>query len=48
MYLKAAMFVVIGVACVAILFLEQPTLRTAVLLGLAVWAFAAPTISRST
>lgn len=39
MYVKAAMFVCIGVACVAILLLDQPTLRTAVLLALAIWAF---------
>ncbi len=39
MYVKAAIFVFIGVVCVAILFLDQPTLRTAVLLALAIWAF---------
>ncbi|MBI5775332.1 MAG: hypothetical protein HZA89_16550 [Verrucomicrobia bacterium] len=39
MYLKAALLLVIGVTCVALLFLDQPTLRTAVLLALAVWAF---------
>lgn len=39
MYVKAALFVVIGSVSVAILFLDQPTVRTAVLLALAIWSF---------
>ena len=39
MWLKALGFVVIGGCCFGLLWLEQPTLRTAVYLGLLVWAF---------
>jgi hypothetical protein len=39
MYLKAALFVLIGAACFALVWLEQRTLLTAVLLVLMVWAF---------
>ncbi|TWT32306.1 hypothetical protein KOR34_40680 [Posidoniimonas corsicana] len=39
MYLKAAMFVAIGVLASVLLLLDSPTLRTASLLALAVWAF---------
>ena len=40
MYLKAAMFVVIGCTCFALLWMANPTILTAVLLALMVWAFA--------
>lgn len=39
MVLKAALLVAIGVLGVALLLLESPTLRTAGLLALTVWAF---------
>ena len=39
-YLKAGLFVVIGVASSAALVLEKPTVKVAVLLALAVWGFA--------
>ncbi len=39
MYLKGFLFLVIGVMAVAGLLLETPTLQTALLLGLAIWAF---------
>ena len=37
--LKGALFVALGIAAVALLWLEQPTLKTALLLALAVWCF---------
>jgi len=40
MYLKAALFVVIGVTASTILILDSPSLRTALLLLVAIWAFA--------
>ena len=40
MYLKAALFVVIGVVASATLIIEHPRWRTALLLALAVWSFA--------
>ena len=40
MYLKAVLFVVIGVMAVVLLLLDSPHVRTAVLLALAIWAFA--------
>lgn len=40
MYLKAALFVLIGLCCFALVWVEQPTLRTAVFLCLMVWAFS--------
>jgi hypothetical protein len=39
MHLKAALFVAIGVLASALLLQQSPTLRTAALLALAVWAF---------
>jgi hypothetical protein len=39
-YLKGVMFLVIGALCSALLIIEHPTVKTAVLLGLAVWSFA--------
>ena len=39
MYLKAALFVAIGVVASAILLLENPSLRVGVLLAVGVWAF---------
>ena len=39
MYLKAALFVLIGVVSVTLLLLDRPSLRVAMLLGLAIWAF---------
>jgi hypothetical protein len=38
-HLKGALFVVIGLASGGLLLWESPTLRTAALLGLTVWAF---------
>ena len=40
MYLKAILFVVIGLAAAGIILLETPSLKIALLLLLAVWAFA--------
>ena len=40
MVLKAEMFVVIGVMAGGLLIIESPHVRTVVLLGLTVWAFA--------
>jgi hypothetical protein len=40
LYLKGGMFVLLGSTAAALLFLEQPTLKTALLLALAIWAFA--------
>ena len=39
MYLKAGLFLVLGSLAGGLVLLESPTLRTAALLGLAVWAF---------
>jgi hypothetical protein len=39
MWLKAGLLVIIGVVASALLLLEHPTLRTGMLLALAVWAF---------
>ena len=39
MLLKAILFLVIGVMCVAVLLLESPTIRTTVLLALTIWSF---------
>lgn len=39
MYLKAILFTVIGTMSVAGLLIERPDLRTALLLGLAIWSF---------
>lgn len=39
MYLKAAMFLAIGVTCSALVWLDRPTLLTAALLALMSWAF---------
>jgi hypothetical protein len=40
MYLKAALFVVIGAAACTIVLLERPALRVALCLAIAIWAFA--------
>lgn len=40
MYVKAALFLVIGVTAATLIFIDHPTLRTAALLALAIWAFA--------
>lgn len=40
MYLKAALFVVIGVSCFALVWLGNPTVATAIYLVLMIWAFA--------
>jgi hypothetical protein len=40
MYLKAALFVGIGMIASLLLWLECPTWKVAVLLALAIWAFA--------
>ena len=37
--LKGLLFLSIGIVAVALLFLDSPTLKTAVLLALAVWSF---------
>jgi hypothetical protein len=39
MYLKAGLFLAIGVVSVALLLLDHPSLKAAALIGLAVWAF---------
>ncbi len=39
MWLKGALFVVLGAGSAALLILEAPTLQAALLLGLCVWAF---------
>lgn len=39
MYLKAVLFLVIGLMAVAGILLESPTAQTALLLALAIWAF---------
>jgi len=40
LYLKGALFLLLGVLASVLLLLESPTLQTAVLLALAVWSFA--------
>ncbi len=40
MYLKAVLFVVIGVVASALLIIDDPRWRTAMLLALAIWSFA--------
>ena len=40
MYLKAALFVLIGVSCFALVLVEHPTLSTAVCMLLMIWAFS--------
>ena len=39
-YLKGMLFLIMGVLCSILLLIESPTIKTAVLLGLAVWSFA--------
>jgi len=39
MWLKAGLFVVIGLVSAALVILENPTARTALFLALAIWAF---------
>ncbi len=39
MWLKAWLFVVIGLVSAALVILENPTARTALFLALAIWAF---------
>ncbi len=39
MWLKAVLFLLIGVVCALLLFLENPTLRAAVFIVLTIWAF---------
>lgn len=39
MYLKAALFVVAGTVAAGTILLESPNLRTAFLLGVALWSF---------
>jgi hypothetical protein len=39
MYLKAVLFLVAGCAASAGILVESPTLRTATLLGIAIWSF---------
>src|SRR5438309_8326127 len=39
MYLKAVLFLIAGTAAVAGILVESPSLRTAFLLGLAIWSF---------
>lgn len=40
MYLKAVLFVVIGLAASAILLIEHPSFRLALLMLVAIWAFS--------
>jgi hypothetical protein len=40
LYVKGALFLVVGVMASAALLLEHPSLRVALLLALAIWAFA--------
>ena len=40
MYVKAALFVAIGVSASVLVLLERPTIKVALCLALAVWAFA--------
>jgi hypothetical protein len=39
MYLKAALFLVAGIAAAAGILAESPTFRTSFLLGIAIWSF---------
>jgi len=39
MYLKAFLFAIIGLLCVAGIFVTSPTLQTALLLALGIWSF---------
>lgn len=39
MWLKAALFLVIGLFAAGVLWLQSPTLQTALLLALLIWAF---------
>jgi len=39
MYLKAALFILIGLICFGLIWLESPTLKTVILLLLMIWAF---------
>ncbi len=39
LYLKAALFVVLGLTAAAVLLAERPDLRSAALLAIAIWAF---------
>ena len=39
MYLKAVLFLIAGTAAAAGILVESPSLRTAFLLGLAIWSF---------
>lgn len=38
-WLKGGLFLAVGLIAALLVFLETPTLRTALLLGLAIWAF---------
>lgn len=40
MYAKAVIFVLIGICCFAILLTEHPSLKTAALMAVMIWAFA--------
>jgi len=40
MYLKAIMFILIGACCFALVLLDHPTLMTAALLVVMIWAFS--------
>ncbi len=46
-YLKGALFFVLGVMASVLLLLESPTLKVACLLAIAVWSFAPATTSPS-
>jgi hypothetical protein len=39
MYLKALLFLVIGIVCAAVIWLDYPTVARAVLLLIMIWAF---------
>jgi len=39
MYLKAFLFAIIGLLCIAGIFITSPTLQTALLLALGIWSF---------
>lgn len=40
LYLKGALFVLLGTTAAGLILLDRPTLRTALLLAVAIWAFA--------
>jgi hypothetical protein len=40
LYVKAVLFLILGATASTILLIEHPSIRVALLLGLAVWAFA--------